>query len=490
MAHEAGGETQERQESPGAGPEAGGGGTAGQRLIVFMVEVAAFRVHVDDYPPECELDLITHGSDALPDGAGGLTLRQRATIALLRDGALRHVPRPQLECKPLCQLSYLTRSYATDSDWGLGDPSTYVSQVPTPSPRASLSVRQTMGRIEQPESTLMKHHDDVKRALATPDYVVSGSSGCGEGHALAEKSTWFLVRMQPEKHALIRYGKCGTHSLCPTLVYPPKDSADYGCHHYTIGNKRTAPNTHTEMRNFLGPLAIAALIVAAFADADLATWENLVVLSFAAGSGSVEHACAMIGVRCYSFDLRALVSTFGALHANSFLDLTEAIYGNVSGVLRSDGRHMLQVGATFADLECTTEGGLQAKKHRIIVSGTKREKALDPTHGKPKPGDEGARAADLDSQVHNVLKFFTRLQTERNKAHARAARRPDSSTEAVNPQPGPTLHAEPPTALITTFHCAVGGRIESTTDPALNRHSTSVNLSMAVTGVTGCRGHD
>ena len=244
------------------------------------------------------------------------------------------------------------------------------------------------------------------------------------------------------------------------------------------------------MRNFLGPLAIAALVVAAFADADLATWENLVVLSFAAGSGSVEHACAMIGVRCYSFDLRALVSTFGALHANSFLDLTEAIYGNVSAVLRSDGRHMLQVAATFADLECTTEGGLQVKKHRVIVSGTKREKALDPTHGKPKPGDEGARAADLDSQVHNVLKFFTRLQTERNKAHARAAQRPDSSTEAVNPQPGPTLNAEPPTALITTFHCAVGGRIESTTDPALNRHSTSVNLSMAVTGVTGCRGDD
>ena len=135
-------------------------------------------------------------------------------------------------------------------------------------------------------------------------------------------------------------------------------------------------------------------------------------------------------------------------------------------------------------------GGLQAKKHRIIVSGTKREKALDPAHGKPKPGDEGAKAADLDSQVHNVLKFFTRLQTERNKAHARAARRRSTPTEAANPQPVPALSAEPSSALITTFHCAAGGRIESTTDPALNRHSTSVNLSMAVAGVTGCRGHD
>ena len=490
LAHETGGETQEQQESPGAGPKAGGGGTAEQRLIVLMVEVAAFRVHVDDYPPEEELDSITHGSEDLPDGAEGLTLRQRATIALLRNGARRHVPRPRLECKPLCQLSYLNASYTTSPDWGLGDTTAYVSVVPTPSSQASLSVRQTMGRLEQPEGTLMKHHDDVKRALATPDYFVSGSSGCGEGHALAEKSTWFLIRMQPEKHPLVQYGKCGTHSLCPTLVYPPKHSADYGCHHYTIGNKRTAPNTHTEMRNFLGPLAIAALVVAAFADEDLATWENLVVLSFAAGSGSVEHACAMIGVRCYSFDLRALVSTFGALHANSFLDLTKAIYGNVSAVLRSDGRHMLQVAATFADLECTTEGGLQVKKHRVIVPGTKREKALDPTHGKPKPGDEGARAADLDSQVTNVLQFFALLQTARDAAHARAAQRPGSSTEAVNPQPGPTLSAEPPAALITTFHCAAGGRIESTTDPALNRHSTSVNLSMAVAGVTGCRGHD
>ena len=456
-----------------------------------MVEVAAFRIHVDDYPPDCELDLITHGNDALPDGAGGLPLRQRATIALLRDGAQHHVPRPRLDRKPLSQLSYLHASHATDPDWGLGDPTAYVSKVPAPSPRASLSVRQTTGRIQQPESTLMKHYDDVKRALATSNYTVCGSSGCVEGHALAEKSTWFMVRMHPDKYALIQYGKCGTHSLCPTLVYPPAtNSGDHGCHHYTIGNKRTAPNTHPEMRNFLGPVAVAALIVAALADADLETWENTVVLSFAAGSGSVEHACEMIGVRCYSFDLRELVITFGAQHANRPLDLTEAIYSNVSNALRSDGRHMLQVGATFADLECTTEGGLQAKRHRIIVPGTKREKESDPAHGKPKPGEEGAKAADLDSQVRNVLKFFTRLQTERDKAHARAARRAGASTVAADAQPGPPLHAEPQTALITTFHCAVDGRIESTTDPALNRHSTSVNLPMAVTGVTGCRGHD
>ena len=91
-------------------------------------------MHVDDYPPEWELDSITHGSEDLPDGAGGLTLRQRATIALLRNGARRHVPRPQLECEPLCQLSYLHASYATNPDWGLGDTSAYVSEVPTPSP--------------------------------------------------------------------------------------------------------------------------------------------------------------------------------------------------------------------------------------------------------------------------------------------------------------------------------------------------------------------
>ena len=486
MGHEAwGGKTAGKSETD---PEAGGGGTEGQRLIVYMTEVAAFRVHIDEYPPECELDLITHGSDALPDGAGGLTLRQRATIALLRDGAQRHVPRPQLEHKPLCQLSYLHASYTTDADWGLGEPMTYVSKVPDPSARVSLSVRQTLGRIEQPESTLMTHHDDVKRALATPEYAACGSSGCGEGHALAEKSTWCLVRMQPGKHALVQHGKCGTHSLCPTLVYPPKNSPDYGCHHYTIGNKRTAPNTHSEMRNFLGPLAIAALIVAAFADADLETWENMVVLSFAAGSGSVEHACSMIGVRCYSFDLRKLVSTFGSQHTNNFLDLTEAIYDIVRRTLRSDRRHMLQVSATFADLCCTTEGGLQAKKHRVIVSGTRREKALDPAHGKPKPGEEGAQAADLDSQVHNVLKFFARMQAERNEAHARTDRRPGNPIGASDAHSEPTLHTEPPTEPIVTAQ-RTGGvlPIESATDPALNRHSTSINLPTTGAGVTGCR---
>ena len=246
-----------------------------------------------------------------------------------------------------------------------------------------------MGRIKQPENTLMKHHDDAKRALATPNYAVCGASGCGEGNAVAEKSTWFMVRMPPEKLALTRYGKCGTHSLCPTLVYPPSASGgtvEHGRHHYLIGNNRTAPNTHPEMRNFLGPVAIAALIIAAFADVDLATRENMIVLSFAAGSGSVEHACSMIGVRCYSFDIRELVTTYGAQHVNMPLNLTKATYGVVRNALRADGRYMLQVGATFADLECTTEGGPQSHKHRIIAPGSRRQKADNPAHGKPKPG--------------------------------------------------------------------------------------------------------
>ena len=37
-----------------------------------------------------------------------------------------------------------------------------------------------------------------------------------------------------------------------------------------------------------------ALIIATFEDVDLATWEKMVVISLAAGSGSVENACAII----------------------------------------------------------------------------------------------------------------------------------------------------------------------------------------------------
>jgi hypothetical protein len=356
-----------------------------------------------------------------------------------------------------------------------------------------------MGRIEQPENTLMKHHDDVKRALATPNYAVCGASGCGEGNAVAEKSTWFMVRMPPEKLALVQCGKCGVHSLCPTLVYPPSasddaaESSSHGCHHYSIGRNRTAPNTDAEMRNFRGPVAIAALIIAAFADVDLATWENMVVLSFAAGSGSVEHACSMIGVRCYSFDIRELVTTYGAQHANRPMDLTKAIYGVVNNALLADRRHMLQVGATFADLECTTERSLQAHKHRIIAPGPRRQKAANPARGKPKPGPAGANAADLDAQIRNVLTFFKRLQTERDKTHASPSpgQPTDAPTLAAEAEPSPPLHAEPRESLITTFYCPGANLpIQSTTDPALNRHSTSVNFPMAVAGVIGCRGRD
>jgi hypothetical protein len=111
-------------------PDDGGGGTEGQRLIVFMVEVAAFRILCDEYPPAGELDLITHGSDALPDNAGGLALRQRAAIALLRSGAERHVPRPELNLfLPLGALAYVNEAHATNGNWAPGDPTTYVSTV-------------------------------------------------------------------------------------------------------------------------------------------------------------------------------------------------------------------------------------------------------------------------------------------------------------------------------------------------------------------------
>ena len=175
------------------------------------------------------------------------------------------------------------------------------------------------------------------------------------------------------------------------------------------------------------------------------------------------------------------------------LNLTKAIYGVVSNALRADGRCMLQVGATFADLECTTEGELQAKKHRVITPGTRLQKEANPAHGKPKPGEDGARAADLDAQIRNVLTFFKRLQTERDKAHASLSpeRKADAPAPGAVAEPSPQLHAEPPAKLITADYCPVCGlRIESLTDPALNRHSTSVNLPMAVAGVIGCRGHD
>jgi hypothetical protein len=102
-------------------------------------------------------------------------------------------------------------------------------------------------------------------------------------------------------------------------------------------------------------------------------------------------------------------------------------------------------------------------------------------------------AADLDVQLRNVLEFFDRLQTERDRAHA--ALESEQSTSALDPaavaEPDFLLCVEPPDHFIVTYYCPYTDLpIESKADPALNRHSTSVNLPMAVAGVTGCRGHD
>jgi hypothetical protein len=219
----------------------------------------------------------------------------------------------------------------------------------------------------------------------------------------------------------------------------------------------------------------------------------VLVLGFAAGSGSVEHAFAMIGVRCCSFDIRALVETFGAQHANRPIDLTKAIYDVAKDAFATDGRYMLQIGATFADLECTTQGGLQAHKHRAIVPCSKQQKAAHPAHGKPKPGPAGVDAADLDVQLHNALPFLDRLQTERDQAHALlASGQPEAaSAPATMVGPSPPLCADPTEKLITTdYDSDTDLPIESTADPALNRHENSVHLPMMESGVRGCRGDD
>ena len=101
--------------------------------------------------------------------------------------------------------------------------------------------------------------------------------------------------------------------------------------------------------------------------------------------------------------------------------------------------------------------------------------------------------SEFDVQLRNVLEFLDRLQTERSRAHA--ALEPEQSASALDPaavaEPDFLLCVEPPDQFIVTYYCPyTDPPIESKADPALNRHSTSVNLPMAVAGVTGCRGHD
>ena len=102
-------------------------------------------------------------------------------------------------------------------------------------------------------------------------------------------------------------------------------------------------------------------------------------------------------------------------------------------------------------------------------------------------------AADPDVRLRNALEFFDRLQTERDRAHA--ALESEQSTSALDPaavaEPDFLLCVEPPDHFTVTYYCQYTDLpIESKADPALNRHSTSVNLPMTVAGVTGCRGHD
>ena len=109
------------------------------------------------------------------------------------------------------------------------------------------------------------------------------------------------------------------------------------------------------------------------------------------------------------------------------------------------------------------------------------------------PPDMTDAAADPDVRLRNVFEFFDRLQTEHDRAHA--ALESEQSASALDPaavaEPDFLLCVEPPNHFIVAYYCPyTDPPIESKADPALNRHSTSVNLPMAVAGVTECRGHD
>ena len=102
-------------------------------------------------------------------------------------------------------------------------------------------------------------------------------------------------------------------------------------------------------------------------------------------------------------------------------------------------------------------------------------------------------AADPDVRLRNVLELFDRLQIERDRAHA--ALESEQFASALDPaavaEPDFLLCVKPPDHFTVTYYCPYTDLpTESKADPALNRHSTSVNLPMAVAGVTGCRGHD
>ena len=109
--------------------------------------------------------------------------------------------------------------------------------VPIPSSSASVSVRQIFGRIENPESTLVKHNDDVKRALATTQYAVLESpAGAVTGNR------WQSNQLGTGAHGPRQARTCPLRYVRHPLALPePSLPTHRGRHQHGVQLPRTPP---------------------------------------------------------------------------------------------------------------------------------------------------------------------------------------------------------------------------------------------------------
>lgn len=380
-----------------------------QAWIVIMVAIACGKITTDDgILSDKRLQGLLHGSERIPNGAGGLTLEQYEVLGALRDGARMQRDWPPREYRDITPTDsqYRVTDVQTTTEWKL---KSRWKSLTFGQREYRYLVWNILMRMEQPRgSAALKPAVLPAMVCAVADVHakagrLSCSSGCLDGR-LERKSAHCFTDSEAALTAPVQ--ECqATHpgdqrsDSCSSPL-PPLKRHPFA-HVADVAKRRPKQNRLTEDLHFVGPQPQIALVIAEHEITTSLQRARMVNVDICAGSQSQRKAMLLLNVYTESFDNREYVDTQGTWMVNSVIDATkDDLYESLASVLHAKGIAMARIAIATLSSDCQSTSTASAHLYRT-------------SDGVPKPGSAGLKARTADRVMYQFLRLVKRLRAER-----------------------------------------------------------------------------
>ena len=392
--------------------------SAARIWIVIMVDIACGRMTTDDAILSDErLQLLVHGSDALPSGAGGISSEQLEVLTEMRDGARMYRPWPEREYRDVTPTNsrYRVVEIEETMEWKLKARWKVIKHNQT---EAQLAVASIGAREEQPDNSAAYKPAVLPRMVREVDDSESGPG--------SYMFTCRCIEGGPELKAAKQWTDSPVADTVPVLIcgntqdgdvvsdtcggfHPPIGGRGAFAHEHDVAAFRPRPNRGSENLYGVGTHSQVAFVVAHHDGLTEAQRARMINVDICAGSQSQKAAMLMLNVATVSFDLRTEVDSHGTILTNHWIDATAPLYDTIARTLHGEGIAMCRIATVTLSSNCAT-------------TGTTNVGAYRPASGKPKSTANGKVAAAADMTILRWLQFLKRLRQERRRSRSITAK--------------------------------------------------------------------